>query len=203
MVRQTVTYTSTINLLNTIVHGDFNYMRRYSSYSKPRKATIKKIADGLLNIISGGDKYSLLDDMLQPTGVAKLYPCNQIIRDLATATNEWTKQNRKCQYLQFLAPHFSKEQCKKFGVNCSWRSHGNARDWYNITNGGNPHPYDHKLGGRFNEVQYYVDNSDVIKEFLYRNSRVAASRYSEKKSENIISNYIYVCICINLCVCVH
>lgn len=82
MVIKTISYKGTLNLFDTIANSDITYMKRYSSYSLSYRRTIKTIANELLNVISGGDKYSLLNELLEPSGVAKLYPCDQIMQEI-------------------------------------------------------------------------------------------------------------------------
>ena len=126
-----------------------------------------------------------MNDVLEPIGVSKSYPCNAIIRDLSTATNEWAKHDRKCQYLQFIALHFSERECKAFGIKCSPTSLRTARDCYNNFHGAKVYQFDQKLGGTFNEVEHLKENGGAIKAFVYDKSQVAANRFSEKQEENM------------------
>ena len=136
MAERTISWSSTYNLLReSTIKEDIKCMKWYSSYSQSYKDKIKTTTRKLLQLLSGGDTNTLLNDVLKSIGVSKLYPCNAIIRDLSTATNDWVKHNHKCHYLQFIAPHSSERECKAFGIKCSPTSIGTTRDWYNNIHG--------------------------------------------------------------------
>ena len=74
---------------------------------------------------------------------------------------------------------------QSIGIKCSPTSLGTARNWYNDIHEGRVYPYDEKLGGKFNELEYLKENSGAINAFLYENSSVTANRFSEKHEENM------------------
>ena len=80
MVTHTITFKSAWNLFHN-VHKYKNVIgnnRKYSDYQDGSKKKIRVFARSLLNMISGGDMYNLLNDILGPKGVAKLKPFDQV-----------------------------------------------------------------------------------------------------------------------------
>ena len=97
MAQRTISRSGTCKLLQEItIREDIKCMKLYSSQSQSYKDYIKTTTHKLLQLLSGGDANTLLNDAVKPNGVSKLHPCTAVIRDLSTATNEWVKYNHKC-----------------------------------------------------------------------------------------------------------
>lgn len=56
--------------------------RKYSNYEKPTRRRIITVARAILTMLSGDDNTNLLNDLLRPMGVAKLYPFNNVMQIL-------------------------------------------------------------------------------------------------------------------------
>ena len=52
--------------------------KSYSQYSESSRDQLRVYARSVLDILSGGDLYPLLNDLLKPEGVAKLHPCDKV-----------------------------------------------------------------------------------------------------------------------------
>ena len=50
----------------------------YSEYSESTQKVVRNMTKSILDMISGGDTYQLLSELLRPEGVAKLYPCDEV-----------------------------------------------------------------------------------------------------------------------------
>ena len=81
MGSHTITFDNAWSLFEAIYanKGTIGNHRRYSSYAPNTRRTIVTVARGILNVISGADTTNLLNDLLRPMGVAKLYPFDKVI----------------------------------------------------------------------------------------------------------------------------
>ena len=50
--------------------------------------------------------------------------------NLCTAAQEFVSPQRKCQYLQFVAPYFSMPELQRIGFDTAVRSYGTAKKWF-------------------------------------------------------------------------
>ena len=94
---------------------------------------------------------------------------------LATATSEFVTPQRKCQYLQFVAPYYNLPTLNSLGFDASERSHKTATNWFK-NNGNKVSFVPLRQGGNKPNPDLINDIAD----FCNDNSREAANRYSTK-----------------------
>eukprot|EP01084_Bolivina_argentea_P082589 149528_1 len=147
----------------------------YGSYKKTRRNELKPIILKILQIVTGNDELSFINDLLGPMDVAlHIYPANQIINDLIHATNTWGDPKLKSNYLQFLSPHFSRPQLNKLDCNCGWTAYSTSYYWRQQNEEITPFSPTFGRFGLSEEVEENVFN------FLEQNSRIAANNISLK-----------------------
>ena len=75
-----ISFKNTLDLFEKIIDNDnIKPLSLYSNYSKSYQRKINKITRYLLELLSGNDKYTLIENILRPIGVAKLFPFNKVI----------------------------------------------------------------------------------------------------------------------------
>ena len=80
MVRHTINFNSPWGLFEGIhkYRNVIGQCQSYLQYSESSRDQLRVYARSVLDILSGGDFYSLLNDLLKPEGVAKLHPCDKV-----------------------------------------------------------------------------------------------------------------------------
>ena len=95
------------------------------------------------------------------------------------ASRDFVSEQRKCQFLQFVAPFYSVKQLKGFGFHIGQGAHSTAKGWYE-QHGNEVATVPLQQGGHKPKPELVQD----ITEFCYDNSRVAANRFSTKKNKS-------------------
>ena len=152
----------------------------YDQYKKRQKLKIKNIIVPILDILTGGDIIGFINDYLTPMDIALyIHPASHIITDLITATNTFNDHKYKSNYLQFLAPHFSRKQLQSLGCICGWTAHKTATYWRSA----------HKEIAPFRPLFGRKSLPDAVEknvfDFLIKNSRIAANRVSIKHQTSL------------------
>ena len=72
-------FNNTLNSFEKIINNDnIKYMNCYSNSGTRYKARIRILVRKFIDIISGYDMFKLIEDVLTPIGVARLYPCKEV-----------------------------------------------------------------------------------------------------------------------------
>ena len=76
----TIQFSSAWSLFHNIhkYKNDIGSNRKYSDYQAGTQRKLRRYTKSILNMLSGGDIYNLLSDLLEPHGVAKLHPFDKV-----------------------------------------------------------------------------------------------------------------------------
>ena len=102
-----------------------------------------------------------------------------MLDNLVVASREFVSEQRKCQFMQFVAPFYSVEKLKAIGFHIGSKAHSTAKNWYQ--------EHDNHVASVPLQQGGHKPNPELaqdVTEFCYDNSRVAANRFSVKKNKN-------------------
>ena len=77
---ESINFSSACGLFSKIYkrRKTIGHCKPYSDYQESTQKTVRNITTSVLDMLSGGDTYRLLSDVLGPEGVGSLYPCDEV-----------------------------------------------------------------------------------------------------------------------------